>query len=145
MQGTRALLESSGQRYLVTRADGAVRTGLEQAISVYKNVCHRAGSQSHSARYAFARECMQACRAEGFGEREARVAPLDFLAWRRFAGVMSRVFVRAASEGACLRLSPSAPLSCCGSVDDSVERTGCSVSCLDFTSQKIMFCATIFI
>ncbi|WP_198683838.1 integrase domain-containing protein [Peristeroidobacter agariperforans] len=69
-----AFLEASGQRYLVTRVDGAGTTGLKQAISVYKNVCDRAGIQSHSARYAFAAERMQAYRAEGFSEREARAA-----------------------------------------------------------------------
>lgn len=69
-----ALLEASGQRYLVTRANGAATTGLKQAISVYKNVCDRAGIQSHSARYAFAAERMQVYRDQGLREREARAA-----------------------------------------------------------------------
>lgn len=74
VRGALALLEASGQRYLVTRADGAVTTGLEQAIGVYKNVCERAGIQSHCARYAFAAERMQAYRNQGLSEREARAA-----------------------------------------------------------------------
>jgi len=48
--------------------------GLEQAIGIYRNVCDRAGIQSHGARYAFAAERMQAYRDEGFSEREARTA-----------------------------------------------------------------------
>lgn len=74
VRGARALLEASGQRYLLARADGAATAGLKQAIGVYRNVCYRAGVQSHSARYAFARERMQAYRDEGFSEREARAA-----------------------------------------------------------------------
>lgn len=74
VRSARALLEASGQRYLLTRADGAVTTGLKQAIGVYRNVCYRAGIQSHSARYAFAAERMQAYRDEEFSEREARAA-----------------------------------------------------------------------
>lgn len=72
VQRALTLLETSGQRYLLTRADGAATTGLKQAIGVYKNICHRAGVQSHSARYAFAAERMQAYRDEGLSEREAR-------------------------------------------------------------------------
>lgn len=75
VQGARTLLEASGQRYLLTRTDGAATTGLKQAIGVYRNVCYRAGIQSHSARYAFARERIQAYRDEGLSEREARAAP----------------------------------------------------------------------
>lgn len=74
VQSALALLEASGQRYLLTRVDGAVTRDLKQAIGVYRNVCYRAGIQSHSARYAFAAERMQAYRDEGFGEREARAA-----------------------------------------------------------------------
>lgn len=74
VRSARALLEASGQRYLLTRADGAATTDLKQAIGVYRNVCYRAGVQSHSARYAFAAERMQAYRDEGFSEREARAA-----------------------------------------------------------------------
>jgi hypothetical protein len=74
VRNARALLKTSGQRYLLTRADGAVSTGLKQAIGVYRNVCYRAGIQSHSARYAFADERMRAYRDEGLSEREARAA-----------------------------------------------------------------------
>lgn len=74
VQRARTLLEASGQRYLLTRADGTVTRDLEQAIGVYRNVCYRAGIQSHSARYAFAQERMQAYRDEGISEREARAA-----------------------------------------------------------------------
>lgn len=74
VQRAQAVLEATGQHYLVTRADGAVTTGLKQAISIYKNLCERAGIQSHGARYAFARERMQAYRDQGYSEREARAA-----------------------------------------------------------------------
>jgi hypothetical protein len=70
-QGT---LKVSGQRYLVTSADGTAATGLRQALGIYRNVCHRAGIQSHGARYAFAQERMQAYRNSDYSEREARVA-----------------------------------------------------------------------
>ena len=59
---------------LVARADGAAAAGLKQAMGVYRNVCHRQGIQSHAARYAFAREQMQAYRGQGYSEREARAA-----------------------------------------------------------------------
>lgn len=73
-QSALATLEATGQPYLLTRADGAVTAGLKQAVSVYKNLCSRAGIQNHAARYAFARERMQAYRNQGFSEREARAA-----------------------------------------------------------------------
>ena len=69
-----AVLEKTRQRYLVTRADGAAAANLKQAIGVYRNVCHRAEVQSHAARYAFARERVQAYRDQGYSEREARAA-----------------------------------------------------------------------
>lgn len=70
-----ATLAASGQRYLVTRADGTAAKSLKQALSIYRNACHRAGIQSHAARYAFAQERMQAYRTErGYSEREARAA-----------------------------------------------------------------------
>jgi hypothetical protein len=74
IERARATLTASGQRYLVTRADGTATTGLRQALGIYRNLCHRAGIQSHSARYAFTQERMQAYRNEGYSEREARVA-----------------------------------------------------------------------
>jgi hypothetical protein len=75
IERARATLKESGHRYLVTRANGAVATGLKQALNIYRNVCHRAGVQSHAARYAFARERIEAYRQhEGLSEREARAA-----------------------------------------------------------------------
>jgi len=75
IERAQATLKASGQRYLVTRADGSAATGLKQALGIYRNVCHRAGIQSHGARYAFAQERVQAYRQnEGFSEREARTA-----------------------------------------------------------------------
>ncbi len=41
---------------------------------MYKNLCYRAGIQSHGARYAFARERMQAYGNQGYSEREAHAA-----------------------------------------------------------------------
>lgn len=43
-------------------------------MSIYKNLCHREGIQSHAARYAFTREQMDVYKATGFSEREARAA-----------------------------------------------------------------------
>ena len=74
IQHAQQALQGSGQRYLVTRADGTAASHLRQAMAVYRNVCYRAGVQSHSARYAFAQERMQAYRTQGYSEREARVA-----------------------------------------------------------------------
>lgn len=74
LQRAQAVLKATGQRYLVTRAGNAPATGLKQALGIYRNLCHRAGIQSHGARYAFARERMQAYRSEGYSEREARAA-----------------------------------------------------------------------
>ena len=74
IERAQATLAGSGQRYLVTRADGAATTGLRQALGIYRNLCHRAGIQSHAARYAFAQERMQAYRNDGLNEREARAA-----------------------------------------------------------------------
>lgn len=75
IERAQATLKASGQRYVVTRADGTAATGLKQALGIYRNVCHRAGIQSHGARYAYAQERMQAYRQnEGLREREARAA-----------------------------------------------------------------------
>jgi hypothetical protein len=68
-----SVLEATHQRYLVTRADGAA-AGLKEALGVYRNLCHRAQLQSHAARYAFAQERVEAYRAQGYSEREARAA-----------------------------------------------------------------------
>lgn len=74
VQRAQAVFEATGQRYLVARAGGAVTSGLRQALGVYRNLCHRAGIQSHGARYAFARERVQAYRNQGYSAREARAA-----------------------------------------------------------------------
>ena len=74
IERAQATLHTSGQRYLVTRADGTATTDLKQALGIYRNACYRAGIQSHSARYAFTHERMRAYRNEGYSEREARVA-----------------------------------------------------------------------
>jgi hypothetical protein len=74
VQSAQAGLQATGQRYLVAQADGSTTTGLRQAQGVYRNLCHRAGIQSHAARYAFARERLEAYRNEGYSEREARAA-----------------------------------------------------------------------
>jgi hypothetical protein len=74
IERAQATLAGSGQRYLVTRADGTAATGLRQALGIYRSLCHRAGIQSHAARYAFAHERMQAYRRDGLSEREARAA-----------------------------------------------------------------------
>jgi hypothetical protein len=50
VERARATLNASGQRYLVTRADGTAASGLRQALGIYRNLCHRAGIQSHAAR-----------------------------------------------------------------------------------------------
>jgi site-specific recombinase XerD len=70
----RTALTASGQRHLVTRADGAAAKNLKEALGIYRNICHRAGIQSHGARYAFAQERLRAYRNEDYGEREARAA-----------------------------------------------------------------------
>ncbi len=74
IERAQATLRASGQRYLVIPADGTAATGLQQALGIYRNLCHRAGIQSHAARYAFTQERMQAYRNEGYSDREARVA-----------------------------------------------------------------------
>jgi hypothetical protein len=74
VQGALTILDTTGQPYLLMRADGAVTAGLKQAVKVYTNLCSRAGIQNHGARYAFARERMQAYRNQGYSEREARAA-----------------------------------------------------------------------
>lgn len=75
IERAQATLKASDQRYLVTRANGTAATGLKQALNIYRNVCHRAGIQSHGARYAFAQERIQAYRIKrGYSVREARAA-----------------------------------------------------------------------
>jgi hypothetical protein len=74
IERAQATLKALGRRYLVTRADGSATSGLKQALGIYRNVCHRAGVQSHAARYAFTQERMQAYRSDGLSEREARAA-----------------------------------------------------------------------
>jgi hypothetical protein len=74
IQRAQTVLHVTGQRYLVACADGSAAKGLKQAIGVYRNLCYRADVQSHAARYAFAQERLQAYRAQGYSEREARAA-----------------------------------------------------------------------
>jgi integrase len=74
IERAQATLAGSGQRHLVTRADGTPATGLKQALGIYRNLCYRAGIQSHAARYAFTKERIQAYRNDGLSEREARAA-----------------------------------------------------------------------
>ena len=74
LQHAQAVLGTTRQRHLVACASGDETTGLRQALGVYRNVCHRAGIQSHAARYAFARERVEAYRGQGYSEREARAA-----------------------------------------------------------------------
>jgi site-specific recombinase XerC len=74
VQRSQEILAASGRRYLLACAKGAETTGLKQAVNVYKNLCYRAGVQSHAARYAFAQERMRTYRDEGYSAREARVA-----------------------------------------------------------------------
>jgi hypothetical protein len=74
VKDAQAVLEATRQQFLVARADGTATTDLRQALNVYRNVCHRAGIQTHRARYAFAQERMRAYIAEGYSEREARAA-----------------------------------------------------------------------
>jgi hypothetical protein len=90
------VLEKTGQRYLVTCADGAAAANLKQAIGVYRNVCHRADVQSHAARYAFAHERVQAYRNQGYSEREARAATSQDLGHGDGRGrYIASVYVRA--------------------------------------------------
>lgn len=74
MARSREILERDGQRFLLTRADGTETTQLKQAVGVYRNLCYRAGIQSHAARYSFAQERIEAYRNAGYSVREARVA-----------------------------------------------------------------------
>lgn len=74
VQRAHELLEASGRRYLLACAKGVETTELKQAAKVYSDLCSRAKLQSHAARYAFARERMQAYRNDGYSQREARVA-----------------------------------------------------------------------
>lgn len=99
MHCARTLLEASGQRYLLMRADAQSR---EIWIGVYRNVCYRVGIQSHSARYAFADERIQAYPDEGFGEHEARAATSLDLDHGDGRG-RHVASVRAASENVCFR------------------------------------------
>jgi len=74
VQRAQAVLSRTGQGYLVTCVGGVTPANLEKAQGVYRNLCSRAGLQSHSARYAFAQERLQAYRDQGYSEREARAA-----------------------------------------------------------------------
>jgi site-specific recombinase XerC len=70
----KAVLKAQGGGYLVRKADGSAAKGLKQAQSIYRNLAHRAGIQTHSARVAFSHERLSTYKAEGLGQREARAA-----------------------------------------------------------------------
>ncbi|MDR3415265.1 MAG: integrase domain-containing protein [Nevskia sp.] len=74
IQAAQAVLQTTGQPHLVVRDDGTPAASLKQAMNIYRNICHREGIQSHSARYAFAQERAAAYMAQGLSEREARAA-----------------------------------------------------------------------
>jgi hypothetical protein len=59
---------------LSRHACGRAAANLKEALSVYRNLCHWARLQSHAAGYAFAQERVEAYRAQGYSEREARAA-----------------------------------------------------------------------
>jgi hypothetical protein len=95
IRSAQAVLRATGQQYLVVRADGAPVAGLKQAMNIYRNLCHREGVQSHGARYAFARERLEAYKAQGFSEREARAATsLDLGHGDRRGRYVASVYVR---------------------------------------------------
>jgi hypothetical protein len=73
IQQALSVLRATHQHYLVTHSDGAT-ANLKEALGVYRNLCHRAHLQSHAVRYVFAQERVQAYRAKGYSEREARAA-----------------------------------------------------------------------
>lgn len=68
-----AVLRETKQTHLVIAAD-ASGINLKQAMTIYKNALAREGVQSHSARYAFARQRVDAYKAEGLSLREALAA-----------------------------------------------------------------------
>ena len=70
----KAVLQAQGGGYLVRKAGGSAASGLKQAVSIYRNLCRRAGIQTHSARVAFSHERLAAYKAEGLSTKEARVA-----------------------------------------------------------------------
>ncbi len=70
-----AFVIAKAQRgFLVVRSNGEPAGGLKQARSIYHSWVRRAGIQPHAARYAFAKEQLDAYKASGYGEREALVA-----------------------------------------------------------------------
>lgn len=69
-----SLIQAQGGGYLVRKADGSAATNLKQARNIYRDLCHREGIQRHAARYAVARERLEAYRQQGFSARDARVA-----------------------------------------------------------------------
>ena len=74
IEQARATLSASGHRYLVTRANGVAAKNLKEAMGIYRNLCYRAGIQSHGARYAFAQERLQAYRNADYKKSEAQAA-----------------------------------------------------------------------
>lgn len=98
VQRAQAIVEATGQPYLLVRADGAVTTGLKQALKMYSNICYRAGIQSHGARYAFARERSRLTVIKATAS--ARRAPRHSGTWdtATAAGATLLAFRRAARE-----------------------------------------------
>ena len=70
----KAVLKAHGGGYLVRRADGSAAKDLKEARNIYRNLCHRAGIQTHSARVAFSHDRKLAYLVGGLSEREARAA-----------------------------------------------------------------------
>jgi hypothetical protein len=97
VQSGLTLLKATEQPYLAMRADGAVPTGLRQAVKIYTNLCSRAGIQNHAARYAFARE--RRCTAVRVS-MNARRAPQRPWIWdlAMVADVTSQVCTSAARD-----------------------------------------------
>lgn len=60
--------------FLVVRANGQPAGGLKQARRIYHSWAHRIGVRPHSARYAFARDQLNAYLSQGYSSREALMA-----------------------------------------------------------------------
>lgn len=60
--------------FLVIRASGKPAGGLKEARRIYHSWAHRNGIEPHSARYAFARDQLDAYLADGYSSREALMA-----------------------------------------------------------------------
>jgi hypothetical protein len=108
IERAQATLRASGQRYLVTRADGTAATGLKQALGIYRNLCHRAGIQSHAA-------AMRSRRSESrhiemtVSANAKRVPPHHWIsATAMGVGASSRASMHATLEGTSRSRAPTA-------------------------------------